>query len=52
MMEYHCNKDADVATKVFELGLKTFADEADYVVRYLEFLIATNDDTSRSSSDG
>jgi cleavage stimulation factor subunit 3 len=45
-MEYHANKDAKVATNVFELGLKTFADDADYACRYLDFLISTNDDTS------
>lgn len=47
-MEYHWNKEPKVATNVFELGLKTFSENVDYVLRYLEFLINTNDDTSTS----
>lgn len=46
MMEYHWNKEPKVATNVFELGLKTFSENIDYVGRYLDFLMATNDDTS------
>ena len=49
MIEYHWNKEAKVATNVFELGLKIFSEEPGYVVRYLDFLINTNDDTSQSS---
>ena len=49
MIEYHWNKEAKVATNVFELGLKIFSEEPGYVVRYLDFLINTNDDTSRSA---
>lgn len=47
MMEYHWNKEPKVATNVFELGLKLFSEEVDYVVRYLDFLISINDDTSK-----
>lgn len=50
MMEYHCTKAADVATKIFEIGLKQFADNIDYVVRYLNFLISINDDNSECMS--
>lgn len=50
MIEYHWNKEAKVATNVFELGLKIFSEEPGYVVRYLDFLINTNDDTSQSTS--
>ncbi|KAG8917680.1 mRNA 3'-end-processing protein rna14 [Tulasnella sp. 417] len=46
LMEYHCTKAADVATKIFEIGLKQFADNIDYVVRYLNFLISINDDNN------
>ncbi|GAA6000875.1 hypothetical protein JCM10207_004701 [Rhodosporidiobolus poonsookiae] len=41
-MEMYWNSDAKVATNVFELGLKLFAAEPDYVVRYLDFLLQQN----------
>ncbi|KAI5478156.1 mRNA 3'-end-processing protein RNA14 [Pseudohyphozyma bogoriensis] len=41
-MELHWNNDAKVATNVFELGLKTFSKDPDYVLQYLDFLISTN----------
>jgi cleavage stimulation factor subunit 3 len=46
LMEYHCSKDVAVATKVFELALKTFGEDEAFVVRYLEFLLSINDDTN------
>lgn len=46
LMEYHCSKDAVVATKVFELALKTFGSDEAFVVRYLDFLISMNDDSN------
>jgi hypothetical protein len=48
MMELHWNKEAKIAMNVFEHGLKTFGDDIDYVIRYLDFLIITNDDASQS----
>ncbi|QRW27609.1 mRNA 3'-end-processing protein RNA14 [Rhizoctonia solani] len=36
----------DVATKIFELGLKVFSDNPDYVLRYLGFLISINDENN------
>ncbi|KAM0792797.1 hypothetical protein ACM66B_002566 [Microbotryomycetes sp. NB124-2] len=42
MMEYHWNSDAKVATNVYELGLKTFSKDPDYVLSYLDFLMLTN----------
>lgn len=50
LMEYHCTKDAVVATKIFEIGLKTFGEDAQFVVRYLGFLISINDENSMSLS--
>ncbi|TIB95397.1 Suf-domain-containing protein [Wallemia mellicola] len=44
MMEYHSSKDSSVATKIFELGLKRFTTEIDYVIKYLDFLININDE--------
>ncbi|KZP00685.1 Suf-domain-containing protein [Calocera viscosa TUFC12733] len=46
LMEYHCTKVPDVAGKIFELGLKSFGDNADFVLRYLGFLISINDDAN------
>jgi hypothetical protein len=50
MMEYHTNKDSSVAIRIFELGFKLFSEEVDYVVRYLQFLLSINDDTSEQFS--
>lgn len=46
LMEYHCSKDPNVATKVFELALKTFGTDEAFVVRYLDFLISINDENN------
>lgn len=46
-MEYHATKTAEVSTKIFELGMKQFASDVEFVVRYLGFLISINDDTSK-----
>ena len=48
MMEYHANKDSGVAIRIFELGFKLFSEDVEYVVRYLQFLLSINDDTSES----
>jgi cleavage stimulation factor subunit 3 len=50
-MEYYVNKDAAVAGKIFEVGLKTFPLDKDpnapqYVLHYLEFLMCLNDDNN------
>ncbi|BGO88812.1 hypothetical protein NBRC10512_002167 [Rhodotorula toruloides] len=41
-MEMYWNSEPKVATNVFELGLKSFAKEPEYVLRYLDFLISQN----------
>ncbi|PLW18409.1 hypothetical protein PCANC_08861 [Puccinia coronata f. sp. avenae] len=46
MMEYHWNKEPAVATKVFDLGLKSFSEDVNYVLQYLDFLITLNDDSN------
>lgn len=46
LMEYHCSKDVSVATKVFELALKTYGEDEAFVVRYLDFLLSINDDNN------
>lgn len=45
-MEMYWNSEPKVATNVFELGLKMFANEPDYILRYLEFLIQQNNANS------
>lgn len=45
-MEYYSNKDSGVAVRIFELGVRQFAEEVPYVIGYLEFLLSINDDTN------
>lgn len=47
LMEYYNSKEPIVAGKIFELGLKSFGDDADFVEQYLDFLIQLNDDNSK-----
>ncbi|RHZ76420.1 hypothetical protein Glove_197g91 [Diversispora epigaea] len=49
LMEYHCTKDQLVAAKIFELGLRTYGTNPDYVLQYLDFLIQLNDDINARS---
>lgn len=46
LMEYHSNKDSSVAVRIFELGLKIFSDDVDFVTSYLQFLLSINDDSN------
>ncbi|GMK56794.1 hypothetical protein CspeluHIS016_0306340 [Cutaneotrichosporon spelunceum] len=46
LMEYHSNKDAGVAVRIFELGVRNFAESVPFVIGYLEFLLSINDDTN------
>ena len=48
-MEYYANKEKDVAFKIFEVGLKNFGSDIDFVSVYLDHLIAHNDDGSMHS---
>lgn len=40
------NDKPDIATKIFEIGLKRFGQNADYIGEYIQFLIRINDDTN------
>lgn len=40
------NDKADIATKILEIGLKRFSSNAEYIERYIDFLIRINDDTN------
>ena len=45
-MEYHCSKDKSVAGKIFEVGMKSFGEDAVFVHEYLKFLIEINEENS------
>lgn len=45
-LEYYANKEADVARRIFEAGLKKFPKEPQLVLHYIEFLTHLNDDNS------
>lgn len=45
-MELHWNNEPKIATNVFELGLKTFSKDPEYVLQYLDFLIRSNNPNS------
>ncbi|KZV83278.1 Suf-domain-containing protein [Exidia glandulosa HHB12029] len=45
-MEYHCTKATDVATRIFQNGMNLFANELEFVDRYLAFLISINDESN------
>ncbi|ORY77677.1 hypothetical protein BCR37DRAFT_119090 [Protomyces lactucae-debilis] len=46
LMEHHCSKDSNVAVKIFGRGLKHHSENPDFVLEYLNFLIAIKDDTN------
>ncbi|CAG8606746.1 570_t:CDS:2, partial [Acaulospora colombiana] len=49
ILEHQISPTADVAAKIFELGLRFFSTDVDYVVRYLNFLINKCDEASEKS---
>ncbi|XP_054724152.1 cleavage stimulation factor subunit 3-like [Uloborus diversus] len=46
LMEYYCSKEANVAFKIFELGLKKYGDNPDYILAYVDYLSHLNDDNN------
>lgn len=42
LMEYYCTKDKNIAFRIFELGLKKFADNPDYILCYIDYLSHLN----------
>uniref|UniRef100_A0A914X8Q0 Suppressor of forked domain-containing protein n=1 Tax=Plectus sambesii TaxID=2011161 RepID=A0A914X8Q0_9BILA len=46
LMEYYCSKNAQVAMRVFDMGLKKFGDEPDYALAYVDFLSHLNEDNN------
>ena len=45
-MEYHCNKSAAIAGKIYELGMSRFSSNSEYILEYLRFLIAIGDEAN------
>ena len=46
LMEYYCTKDKNIAFKIFDLGLKRFKQQADYLLSYVDFLTHLNEDNN------
>lgn len=46
LMEYYCTKDKSIAFKIFDLGLKRFKHQADYLLAYIDFLKQLNEDNN------
>lgn len=42
LMEYYCSKDKDIAFRIFELGLKKFGGNPEYVKCYVDYLSHLN----------
>lgn len=46
LMEYYCTKEKQIAFKIFELGLKRFGDEPDYLLSYIDYMSHLNEDNN------
>ncbi|CAN7993245.1 unnamed protein product, partial [Ixodes pacificus] len=46
LMEYYCSKEKTVAFKIFELGLKKYGDNSDYILAYVDYLSHLNEDNN------
>ena len=47
LLEFHANKEQNVASKIFDLGFGLFAaSQPDFVLHYLDYLTHLNDDAS------
>lgn len=44
LLEWRCNKDVGVARNIFELGLKRFPKDGSFIMGYIHFLEALNND--------
>jgi cleavage stimulation factor subunit 3 len=42
LMEYYCSKDQNIAFRIFELGLKKFPTEQEYIMCYVDYLSHLN----------
>ncbi|KZT38713.1 Suf-domain-containing protein [Sistotremastrum suecicum HHB10207 ss-3] len=46
MTEYHLSKAANIATKIYDLGLKRYPTDAGFICQYLHFLVIINDESN------
>lgn len=46
LMEYYCSKDKNIAFRIFELGLKKFGDNPEYILNYIDYLSHLNEDNN------
>lgn len=46
LMEYYCSKDKNIAFRIFELGLKKFGNNPDYILCYIDYLSHLNEDNN------
>ncbi|KAK7478906.1 hypothetical protein BaRGS_00029887 [Batillaria attramentaria] len=46
LMEYYCSKEKSIALKIFELGLKRYADTPEYALCYIDFMSHLNEDNN------
>ena len=42
LMEYYCSKDTNIAFRIFELGLKKFPENSEYIMCYIDYLSHLN----------
>lgn len=46
LMEYYCSKDKNIAFRIFELGLKKYCDNPQYILSYIDYLSHLNGNLS------
>ena len=46
LMEFHCCKDVQISSKIFELGYKKFSHDAQFTLEYIKYLSMINDDVN------
>jgi cleavage stimulation factor subunit 3 len=46
LIEYYCHKDRNVATKIFELGLKRYPAAVEFILAYIEYQITSNEENN------
>ncbi|CAF1144036.1 unnamed protein product [Adineta ricciae] len=44
LMEYHCSKDNNIAFNIFNLGLKKYSQNIDYILAYIDYMTHLNED--------
>ena len=44
LMEYYCTKDNNIAFNIFNLGLKKYGRNVDYILAYIDFMTHLNED--------